>query len=79
MQTWTSETVDPRNDPAIAADVARFVEEHRARQTVSADRIIGCPHEEGIDYPMGRTCPRCPFWADIDRFTHEPIRRQCRP
>src|SRR5919106_1313015 len=22
---------------------------------------------------MGRTCPRCPFWAGIDRFTHEPI------
>jgi len=37
------------------------------------DRIIGCPHEEGIDYPLGRTCPRCPFWAGIDRFTHEPI------
>jgi hypothetical protein len=22
---------------------------------------------------MGRTCPRCPFWAGIDRFTHEPV------
>ena len=39
------------------------------------DRLIGCPHEEGIDYPMGRTCPRCPFWANIDRITHEPIAR----
>ncbi|MEP7310915.1 MAG: DUF1186 domain-containing protein [Acidobacteriota bacterium] len=73
MQTWTSETIDPRHDPTIAADVARFVEEHGARQTVGANQIIGCPHEEGIDYPMGRTCPRCPFWADIDRFTYEPI------
>jgi hypothetical protein len=35
--------------------------------------MLGCPHEEGVDYPMGRTCPRCPFWAGIDRFTHEPI------
>src|SRR5262249_17918794 len=26
-----------------------------------------------IDYPMGRTCPQCPFWAGIDRFTLEPI------
>ena len=47
--------------------------EHGAKQTVAAERIIGCPHEEGIDYPLGRTCPRCPFWADIDRFTYEPI------
>ena len=22
---------------------------------------------------MGRTCPSCPFWAGIDRFTHEPV------
>src|SRR5580704_10124009 len=22
---------------------------------------------------MGRTCPRCPFWVGIDRFTHEPV------
>ena len=21
----------------------------------------------------GRTCPLCPFWAGIDRFTHDPI------
>jgi hypothetical protein len=73
MTTWTTETADARLDPAIAADVARFVEEHGAKQTATTDRIIGCPHEEGIDYPMGRSCPRCPFWAEIDRFTHEPL------
>jgi len=73
MQTWTSETTDARHDPTIAADVVRFIGEHGVRETVNSGRIIGCPHEEGIDYPMGRTCPRCPFWADIDRFTYEPI------
>jgi hypothetical protein len=63
-----------RQDPTIAADVASFVKQQRAKETVTYDRIIGCPHEEGIDYPMGRACPRCPFWAGIDRFTHEPAR-----
>ena len=29
------------------------------------DRIIGCPHEEGIDYE-GSVCPRCEFWANRD-------------
>jgi len=24
--------------------------------------VIGCPHEEGIDYPLGEDCPFCPFW-----------------
>ena len=66
--TWTTEAGDVRLDPAIAAEVTDFVERHHAKQTISAERIMGCPHEEGIDYPMGRTCPRCPFWAGLDRL-----------
>jgi hypothetical protein len=73
MQTWTTVGVDVRHDPAIAADVAAFMRQHGVTKTVASDRMMGCPHEEGIDYPIGRTCPRCPFWAGIDRFTHEPI------
>ncbi len=34
------------------------------------DRIIGCPHEEGIDYE-GRWCPQCSFWRGRNRFTGE--------
>jgi hypothetical protein len=48
-RTWTTQAVDVRHDPAIAAEVANFVQQHHAKQTVSYDRIIGCPHEEGID------------------------------
>jgi len=72
-RTWTTQTVDVRHDPTIAADVAAFLQEFGVSQSIGADRMIGCPHEEGIDYPMGRTCPLCPFWAGIDRFTHEPV------
>ena len=73
MRTWTTAAVDVRHDPVIAADVAHFLKQHGVKESVTADRIIGCPHQEGIDYPLGRTCPRCPFWANIDRFTHEPL------
>jgi Protein of unknown function (DUF1186)/SEC-C motif len=73
MRTWTTETADARSDPTIAAEIAAFVSRCRVKRTVQADRIIGCPHQEGIDYPMGRTCPQCSFWAGLDRFTHEPI------
>ena len=74
MRTWTTHGVDVRHDPTIAASVADFFREYGVRHTVTSDRIMGCPHQEGIDYPMGRNCPRCPFWAGIDRFTHEPRR-----
>ncbi|HEX7778873.1 MAG TPA: DUF1186 domain-containing protein [Vicinamibacterales bacterium] len=73
MQKWTTEATDIRQDPAVAEDLSTFLRRHGVKDRVTAGRIIGCPHEEGIDYPMGRACPRCPFWADIDRFTHEPL------
>ena len=46
-----------------------FVAKHGARTVVAADRIIGCPHEESVDYPEGEWCPECPFWIGRDRFT----------
>ncbi len=73
MRTWTAQGTDLRSDPEVAAEILAFAAQHRVSRSVIADRIIGCPHEEGIDYPMGRTCPQCPFWADIDRLTHELI------
>jgi hypothetical protein len=73
MRSWSTDAADVRNDPVIAAELADWLRSQGIKDTVSYDRIIGCPHEEGLDYPLGRTCPRCPFWAAIDRFTHEPI------
>ncbi len=73
MRSWSTDASDVRNDPGIAAELADWLRSHGVKDTVSYDRIIGCPHEEGIDYPIGRTCPQCPFWAAIDRFTHQPI------
>jgi hypothetical protein len=49
--------------------VLQFLESQGAKSVVMTDRIIGCPHEEGIDYPEGEPCPQCPFWANRDRFT----------
>jgi hypothetical protein len=65
---WFSETTDIRHDS--------FIGEKRRNQVRSVaieDRILGCPHEEGIDYPEGKSCPQCPSWAGRDRFTHEGI------
>ena len=73
MRTWTTQLVDVRHDSTIAAEVTAFLQECGVTESVAPDRMMGCPHEEGIDYPMGRPCPQCPFWAGIDRFTHDPI------
>ena len=73
MRTWSTDAGDVRDDPLIAAELADWLRNQGIKDTVSYDRIIGCPHEEGTDYPIGRTCPQCPFWASIHRLTHEPI------
>jgi hypothetical protein len=73
MQRWFSEEGDVRTDPAIARQILDFVRNHGARSVIASDRIIGCPHEEGIDYPDGQVCPRCPFWANRDRWSGEVL------
>jgi hypothetical protein len=72
LQRWVASAGDARNDPVIGAQVTDFLKQHGVTETVIADRIIGCPHEEGVDYPLGEVCPQCPFWADKNRFAHEP-------
>jgi hypothetical protein len=73
MERWFTEDVDVRIDPDVGAKVIAFLKEHGVKSVVAPDRIIGCPHEEGIDYPAGKSCPQCPYWAGRDRFTHERI------
>ena len=70
MQKWYSTgEVDVRELDNVVKGVADLVAKFHPRTVVSPDRIIGCPHEEGIDYPEGEWCPECPFWAGRDRFT----------
>jgi hypothetical protein len=71
LQKWKVDSGDARQDPRVLEEVTRFLKQHRVAHTAHVDRIIGCPHEEGIDYPAGESCPECPFWAGRDRFTHQ--------
>ena len=70
LRRWMSGT-DVRRDERIGREIEAFLREHNVKTVVSTDRIIGCPHEEGEDYPEGMKCPFCAFWASRDRFTHE--------
>ena len=72
IRTWYTEDGDVRDTLEITEETVGFLERHGARSVVMPDRIIGCPHEEGIDYE-GQTCPQCPFWANRDRWTGEVI------
>ena len=74
LERWFSEEADIRHDSVIGEKVSSFLRKHEVRSVVVADRILGCPHEEGIDYPDGTACPQCPLWANRDRWTGELLR-----
>ena len=73
LQRWFTEKGDVRTDPVVASEILQFVRDHGAKSVVMTDRIIGCPHEEGIDYSDGQVCPQCPFWAHRDRWSGEVV------
>ena len=73
LEKWFSGGIDVRSDLAITQQILEFVQEHHADRVAMVDRIIGCPHEEGVDYPDGESCPQCPFWANRDRWTGKLI------
>src|ERR1700686_926577 len=73
LQTWHSEDRDLRHDHEIGVEISAFLREHQTVSVGMADRIIGCPHEEGIDYPEGESCPQCPYWRGRDRWSGEMI------
>ena len=72
MRKWHLDVGDVRNDPGIAEEMLAFMAAHGVLSVVMTDRIIGCPHQEGIDYE-GEWCPVCDFWKGRDRFTGELI------
>ena len=72
LRAWTVEHGDVRMDPGIALEILQFIEENHALSVVATDRIIGCPHQEGIDYE-GEWCPVCEFWHGRNRFTGEMV------
>jgi hypothetical protein len=76
MKRWRSETSDVRKDKRIVDELLQFLEQHGVKSVVLADRLMGCPHEEGIDYPEGEVCPECTYWIDRDRFTGEKLPQQ---
>jgi hypothetical protein len=63
LERWFSEEREVRNNRAVGEDVVAFPKEHAAKPVIVTNGLIGCPHEEGIDNPEGKSCPPCPYWA----------------
>ena len=73
LQRWFSkEQTDIRDDIRATEEVLAFITDTGAKSVVMTDRIIGCPHEEGIDYEGCHLSGLSLFWAGrgpLDRRT----------
>ncbi len=68
MRSCNSGTTDVRHDDAIGQNVSGFIDENGVESIAMSGGIIGCPHQQGIDYDAD-WCPVCGFWKGRDRFT----------
>ena len=72
LRDWKVDRGDVRTDTGIAREMLEFIEEHGVLSVAMTDGIIGCPHQQGIDYE-GEWCPVCVFWHGRDRFTGQRV------
>lgn len=63
IKKWFSET-DIRHSESILKQVLNFMDENGVKTVAMAEGIFGCPHEEGVDYPVGEPCPECVYWQE---------------
>jgi len=76
LRKWTSQTADLRRETTETSEILAFIKQHSVKTIMMSPGIIGCPHEEGTDYPEGEVCPECPYWAARDRWTGEELPEQ---
>jgi hypothetical protein len=61
IQRWVA--TDVLTNPKIQSEILEFFRKYGVKSVATTSGNMGCPHEEGPDFPEGTDCPFCPFWA----------------
>jgi hypothetical protein len=60
IERWVAN--DVTTNPKVQKEMQAFFKKHGVKSVAMSDGNMGCPHEEGQDFPHGEDCPFCPFW-----------------
>ncbi len=60
IKRWVA--TDVTTNPKVQQELKDFFLQHGVKSVAMCDGNMGCPHEEGLDFPYGEDCPFCPFW-----------------
>src|ERR1051325_1781903 len=50
LRTWQVDNGDVRTNSRVGQEILAFIEMNAVRSVAMTDGVIGCPHQEGIDY-----------------------------
>ena len=56
IERWVGTNV--KNDPKVQQKIKGFFDKHGVKSVAATDRNMGCPHEEGEDFPVGERLAR---------------------
>ena len=60
LKRWVA--TDVMTNPKVEKQIDRFFKKYGVTKVAMSEGNMGCPHEEGKDFPVGGDCPFCPFW-----------------
>jgi hypothetical protein len=60
LKRWVA--TDVTTNPRIQQEMKDFFLQYGVKCVAMSQGNMGCPHEEGLDFPHGEDCPFCPFW-----------------
>src|SRR6266446_916015 len=60
IKRWVA--TDVTTNPKVQQELKDFFLQHGLKSVAMTEGNMGCPHEEGPDFPVGEDCPFCPFW-----------------
>jgi hypothetical protein len=60
IRRWVA--TDVTTSPKVQQEMKEFFRQHGVKRVAASQGNMGCPHEEGKDFPIGEDCPFCPYW-----------------
>ena len=60
IKRWMA--TDVTTNPKVRKEIQKFFKQHGVKSMIVTEGNMGCPHEEGQDFPVGGDCPFCPWW-----------------
>lgn len=64
VESWTGSNI--AENVEAAREISQFIADHQVERVLTSEWVLSCPHEPGVDFPAGQSCPYCPAWHQAE-------------